>query len=79
MFDLFKYSKKNKLFHFLINTILRINTDKLSEPIYHQGNIDLDLKKIFYEYMENFPITKWGGTNIKEHYQSNHNLQNLKN
>ena len=28
--------------------------------------------------MKNFPITKWGGTNIKEHYQSNHNLQKFK-
>ena len=79
MFDLFKYSKKNKLFHFLINTILRIDTNKLSEPIYHQGNIDLGFKEnFFYEYMKNFPITKWGGTNIKEHYQSNHNLQKFK-
>lgn len=80
MIDLYKYSKKNKLFNFLINKIFKINTQEISSPIYYKTeNIDLGFQEnFFYEYKKKFPITKWGGIHKKEHYQSNHDLQKLK-
>ena len=79
MIDLYKYAKKNSFYKYLIKNFLRINIDLLSEPFFFNHKIDLKIKKnFFYEYQRKFPITKWSGSNIKEHYQSNHDLQKLK-
>ena len=79
MIDLYKYAKKNSFYKYLIKNFLRINIDLLSEPFFFNHKIDLKIEKnFFYEYQRKFPITKWGGSNTKEHYQSNHDLQKLK-
>ena len=78
MIDLYKYAKKNSFYKYLIKNFLRINIDLLSEPFFFNHKIDLKIKKnFFYEYQRKFPITKWSGSNIKEHYQSNHDLTKL--
>ena len=79
MIDIFKYSKKNKIYQFIITKILRINIQLLSKPLFLKYNIDLNLNEsFFYEYKKKYPLTKW--TTIEEsgrRYQSNHDLNKL--
>ena len=79
MVDILKYSKKNKIYKFIITKILRINIQLLSKPLFLKYNIDLNLNEnFFYEYKKKYPLTKW--TTIEEsglRYQSNHDLNNL--
>ena len=79
MLDILKYSKKNKIYKFIITKILRINIQLLSKPLFLKYNIDLNLNEnFFYEYKKKYPLTKW--TTIEEsglRYQSNHDLNNL--
>ena len=75
--DLYKYSKKNLVYKFLIKKILRINVELLKKDFLHFDNIDLEFKEsFFYEYYKKNPTTDWvGNINERDHYQSNHNLQ----
>ena len=75
--DLYKYSKKNLFYKFLIKKILRINVELLKKDFLHFDNIDLEFKEsFFYEYYKKNPTTDWvGNINERDHYQSNHNLQ----
>ena len=75
--DLYKYSKRNFFYKFLIKKILRINVDLLKKEFLHFDNIDLEFKEsFFYEYYKKNPITYWSNNiDKKHHYQSNHNLQ----
>ena len=51
MIDLYKYSKKNKIYYFLIKNILGVNTDILDKSFFYSDTIDLHLdKEFFYEY-----------------------------
>tara|TARA_B100000029_G_scaffold404910_1_gene405051 strand:+ start:1244 stop:1846 length:603 start_codon:yes stop_codon:yes gene_type:complete len=78
MIDLYKYSKKNRFYNYLINNLFGVKTELLSKPFFYSGNIKLDIKKnFFYDYKKKFPITKWIDMNNREHYQSNHDLQKL--
>ena len=75
--DLYKYSKKNLFYKFLIKKILRINVELLKKDFLHFDNIDLEFKEsFFYEYYKKNPTTDWvGNIDERDHYQSNHNLQ----
>ena len=75
--DLYKYSKKNLVYKFLIKKILRINVELLKKDFLHFDNIDLEFKEsFFYEYYKKNPTTDWvGNIDERDHYQSNHNLQ----
>ena len=75
--DLYKYSKKNLFYKFLIKKILRINVELLKKDFLHFDNIDLEFKEsFFYDYYKKNPTPYWGGSiGKKEHYQSNHDLQ----
>jgi len=79
MIDIFKYSKKNKIYQFIIIKILRINVQLLSKPLFLKYNVLLDLNdKFFYEYKRKYPLTKW--MEMKESgqlYQSNHDINNF--
>ena len=79
MVDLYKYSKKNKIYSFLIKNILGVKTDILNKSFFYSDNVDLHInEEFFYDYMKKYPITKWGGSeNQREHYQSNHDLNRL--
>lgn len=80
MIDIYKYSKKNTIYNFFFTKILRIDIDCLSRPFFYKENINLEFNEIFfYNYFDNNPITKWSGNiNNRQHYQSNHDLQKLK-
>ena len=75
--DLYKYSKKNLVYKFLIKKILRINVELLKKDFLHFDNIDLEFKEsFFYEYYKKNSTTDWvGNIDERDHYQSNHNLQ----
>ena len=78
MIDLYKYSKKNKIYSFFIKKILGVKTDILDKSFFYSDTIDLHLdKEFFYEYKNKTPLTKWMDMNNREHYQSNHDLQKL--
>ena len=51
MIDIFKFSKKNKIYQFIITKILRINVHLLSKPLFLKYNVILNLNEsFFYEY-----------------------------
>ena len=79
MIDIFKFSKKNKIYQFIITKILRINVHLLSKPLFLKYNVLLDLNEnFFYEYKRKYPLTKW--MTMKESgqlYQSNHDLNSF--
>jgi len=76
MIDICKLSKKNKILDLIFKNLLGIKIQEITKEVYHLGNIDLEIEDFFfYDYKKEYPITKWGGQEIKEHYQSNHNLQ----
>ena len=78
MIDLYKYSKKNKFYFYLIKNILGVKTDSLDKSFFYSDNIDLELNEdFFYDYKRENPFTKWSDMNNREHYQSNHDLQKL--
>ena len=80
MIDLFKYSNRNKFFNFIIQKIFKLDNKNLSKPFFYKKNINLEFNNdFFYDYLNNNKITKWGGQNSGEHYQSNHDLQKLDN
>lgn len=79
MIDLLKYSKKNLVFRFIINKILGIKINNISNLFFYKDKIDLKVNTdFFYNYKNELPETKWSGKNPGEHYQSNHDLQNYK-
>ena len=79
MLDLYKYSKKNKFYFYLIKNFLGVKTESLEKSFFHSSSIELDVQKdFFYDYKKKNPITKWCDMNNREHYQSNHDLQKLK-
>ena len=60
MIDIYKYSKKNKIYEFIILKILKINVQLLTKPLFLNFNLNIDInEKFFYEYREKYPITKW--------------------
>lgn len=76
MIDICKLSKKNKIYNFIFEDLLGIQIQELTKDVYHLGKIDLGIEDFFfYDYKKKTPITKWGGHEVKEHYQSNHDLQ----
>ena len=79
MIDIFKYSKKNKIYQFIITKILRINVQLLSKPLFLKYNVPLEFnEEFFYAYKRKYPLTKW--MTMKESdqlYQSNHDLNNF--
>ena len=76
MLDICKLSKKNKVYDFIFKDILSIKTHKILQEVFHIGTIKLDIDDtFFYDYKKKNLITKWGGLEVKEHYQSNHDLQ----
>tara|TARA_Y100000748_G_scaffold258606_1_gene225678 strand:+ start:63 stop:668 length:606 start_codon:yes stop_codon:yes gene_type:complete len=79
MIDIFKYSKKNKIYQFIITKILRINVHLLSKPLFLKFNVLLDLNEnFFYEYKKKYPLTKWMTTKESgQLYQSNHDLNSF--
>ena len=80
MIDLFKHSKRNKFFNFIVQNIFKLDKKNLSKPFFSRENIDLEFNNdFFYNYIKNNKITKWSGQNPEEHYQSNHDLQKLNN
>ena len=80
MIDLFKYSKKNKFYEFIINKVFKINTSSLTKPFFLQYDIKINLdENFFYDYKNKYPVTKWMKyENAYKFYQSNHNLQKFK-
>jgi hypothetical protein len=78
MFDLIKYSKKNSFFKFILTKFLKIDISNLSKPFFFKQRIELKIdNNFFYDYLKSNKNTKWSGQNPNEHYQSNHDLQNL--
>ena len=77
MIDLYKYSKKNKLFKFIILRILKIDIDLLTKPIFSQFSLEIDFdRNFFYDYKKKIPETKWMKMkNAYRFYQSNHDLE----
>ena len=80
MLDLYKYSKKNWLYNFLLSKILRIDLKILSGEFFYKENINLKFKEsFFYNYRKINNTTKWSGRyNDEVPYQSNHDLQKFK-
>ena len=74
MIDIYKYSKKNKIYEFIILKILKINVQLLTKPLFLNFNLNIDIdEKFFYEYREKYPITKWMEMEeVSKFYQSNH-------
>ena len=71
MIDLYKYSKKNKLYSYLIKNILGVKTDTLDKSFFYSDNIDLELNEdFFYDYKRENPYTKWSDMNNREQYSS---------
>ena len=79
MIDIYKYSKKNKIYEFIILKILKINVQLLTKPLFLNFNLNIDIdEKFFYEYREKYPITKWMEMEeASKFYQSNHDLAKL--
>jgi hypothetical protein len=78
MLDLIKYSRKNSFFKFILSKFLKIDISNLSKPFFFKKKIELKIdNNFFYDYLNLNKNTKWSGQNPGEHYQSNHNLQNL--
>ena len=79
MIDIYKYSKKNKIYEFIILKILKINVQLLTKPLFLNFNLNIDIdEKFFYEYREKYPITKWMEMEeVSKFYQSNHDLTKL--
>ena len=79
MIDIYKYSKKNKIYEFIILKILKINVQLLTKPLFLNFNLNIDIdEKFFYEYREKHPITKWMEMEeVSKFYQSNHDLTKL--
>ena len=77
MLDLYKYSKKNFFYNFIIERLLKIDVHLLKKDFLYIDNIDLGFEEnIFYEYYKNNPTTQWvGNKGERDHYQSNHDLQ----
>ena len=51
MIDLFKYSKKNKFYEFIINKVLKINTSSLMKPFFLRYDVKINLdENFFYDY-----------------------------
>ncbi len=80
MIDLYKYSKKNKFYKFIIHKILNIDTSLMSKNFYYKDNLDLNFEEsFFYNYQHNNSITKWMQAPYNnQHYQSEHDLNKLK-
>ena len=78
--DLYKYSKKNKFFKFIITKIFKVEVDVLIKPVFLTFNIDLQFNRsFFYNYKIQFPETKWMKMkNAYKFYQSNHDLDKHK-
>ena len=79
MIDIYKYSKKNKIYEFIILKILKINVQLLTKPLFLNFNLNIDIdEKFFYEYREKYPITSWMEMEeVSKFYQSNHDLTKL--
>ncbi len=79
MIDIYKYSKKNKIYEFIILKILKINVPLLVKPLFLNFNLDIGIdEKFFYKYRENYPTTKWMEMEkASKFYQSNHDLNKL--
>ena len=51
MLDLYKYSKKNKFYSYLIKNFLGVKTESLEKSFFHSSSIKLDVQKdFFYDY-----------------------------
>ena len=77
MIDLYKYSKKNKLFKYIILRILKIDIDLLTKPLFYKFSLKIDFdRNFFYDYKKKIPETKWMKMkNAYRFYQSNHDLE----
>ena len=80
MIDLYKYSKKNKLFEYIVFRILKIDINFLTRPLFSQFSVDINFdRNFFYDYKKKFPETKWMKfKNALKFYQSNHDLEKYK-